>query len=77
MDNAMICERFALFLRELIFYSPLRRSWLRQVYVCRELIRAAISVQKVNKRDRVHALHEFLSTVHLPHRFTLPLHPSL
>ncbi|KAG5483263.1 hypothetical protein LSCM1_04804 [Leishmania martiniquensis] len=77
VKNPAICERHGLLLEELIKRSPLRWGYLRQVYVCNELLQCALSVQRAPKKDRIKCLHESLAQVRFPQRFTLALNPSM
>ncbi|KPA77138.1 putative phosphatidylinositol 3-kinase 2 [Leptomonas pyrrhocoris] len=77
VKNLSICERHGLLIEELIKRSPHRWNYLRQVYVCQELLQCALKVQRAQKKDRVKCLHEALSQIRFPHRFTLALNPSM
>ncbi|AYU77243.1 PI3-kinase family, ras-binding domain/Phosphoinositide 3-kinase C2/Phosphoinositide 3-kinase family, accessory domain (PIK domain)/Phosphatidylinositol 3- and 4-kinase, putative [Leishmania donovani] len=77
VKNLTICERHGLLLEELIKRSPHRLDYVRQVYVCNELLKCALRVQRAPKKDRVKCLRASLAKVRFPHRFTLALNPSV
>ncbi|EPY26748.1 phosphatidylinositol-4,5-bisphosphate 3-kinase [Strigomonas culicis] len=77
VKNMRMREFHGLLLEEFIKRTPLRRNYLRQVYVSRELLGCALEVQRAPKKDRIECLKEALSHLTLPHHFTLPLNPAV
>lgn len=77
VKNPVTCERHGLLIEEIIKRSSLRRNYLRQVYVTRELLNSALQVQRAPKKDRVTCLRENLAQIRFPTRFTLALNPSM
>lgn len=77
VENPSICERHGLLLEQFLKRSPLRRNYLRQVYVSRELLQCALKVGGVQKKDRLRSLQESLASAQFPPHFTLPLDPAV
>ncbi|EPY41053.1 phosphatidylinositol-4,5-bisphosphate 3-kinase [Angomonas deanei] len=77
VKNVKICEFHGLILEEFLKRTPLRRSYLRQVYVTRELLWCSLEIQRAQKKDRVDCARENLAHIRFPHHFTLPLNPTI
>lgn len=77
VENSSICERHGLLLEEFLTRSPLRRNYLRQVYVSRELLKCALKTGNVQKKDRLRCVQEQLALIRFPPHFTLALDPAV